>query len=159
MPTPENGPQTESSNEFVLETSCRGSYLAQIRAAVADRARRCGFDEHQTAQIEVAVGEACSNIVQHAYAMNQQRSRQNRDPRIRLVIHHEPDCLVMELTDYGQRFDFANYRPTDIDRSLREMENGGYGVAIIRQFMDEVQYSSHHRDGNTLRMVKYLKKS
>ena len=41
---------------------------------------------------------------------------------------------------------------------LREMKRGGYGILIMRNFMDEVQYNSNDQTGNTLRMVKYLKK-
>jgi anti-sigma regulatory factor (Ser/Thr protein kinase) len=39
------------------------------------------------------------------------------------------------------------------------MKTNGYGVHIMRQFMDEVQYSSSDQTGNTLRLVKHLKKT
>jgi serine/threonine-protein kinase RsbW len=159
MATPEEMPPMQSPNEVVLETSCQGNYLAEIRAFVANQARQTGFDEEEIAKIEVAVGEACSNIAKHAYAPDPTRPVRIRDPRIRLVVRGGPDRLVIELHDHGRRFDFANYRPTDIDRSLRDMDAGGYGIAIIRRFIDEVQYSSNDPAGNTLRMVKYLKKT
>ena len=38
------------------------------------------------------------------------------------------------------------------------MKTNGYGIAIMREFMDEVTYSSSDATGNTLRLVKYLKK-
>jgi anti-sigma regulatory factor (Ser/Thr protein kinase) len=38
------------------------------------------------------------------------------------------------------------------------MQPGGYGIFIMRKLMDEVQYSSSDQTGNTLRLVKYLKK-
>ena len=60
---------------------------------------------------------------------------------------------------HGQRFDFTAYRPDDIEARLREMKSGGYGISIMRQFMDEVHYNSSDATGNTLRLVKYLKKT
>jgi len=39
------------------------------------------------------------------------------------------------------------------------MKRNGYGIFIMRNFMDEVQYNSNDQTGNTLRMVKYLKKT
>ena len=159
MPTPEEIQRKESPHEFLLETPCHGSYLAQIRAIVANLARKVGFDEQEIAQIEIAVDEACSNIVKHAYAPDTEWCWRNRDPQIRLDVRNEDGHLVIELNDHGRRFDFASYRPADIDCRLREMDASGYGIAIMRRFMDEVQYSSNDQTGNTLRMVKYLKKS
>ena len=143
---------------FVLETPGHESYLAPIRAIVADLARTVGFDDQEIAKIEIAVGEACTNVVKHAYAPGEEWCWRHRDPQIRLQVRSENDRLVIEINDHGQRFDFASYRPTEIDHRLREMNATGYGIAIIRRFMDEVQYSSNDQTGNTLRMVKYLKK-
>ena len=159
METPEKIRRKESTDEVLLETPGHGSYLAKIRAIVADLARKIGFNEPDIAKIEFAVDEACSNIVKHAYAADKKWCWQHHDPRIRLDVRTEQDRLVIEINDHGQRFDFASYRPAEIDHRLREMTPGGYGIAIIRRFMDEVQYSSNDQTGNTLRMVKYLKKS
>ena len=158
MAIPEKIRRKESPDEILLETPGHGSYLAQIRAIVADLARKIGFDEHELVKIEIAVDEACSNIVKHAYATDKEWCWRHRDPRIRLDVRTEEGRLVIEINDHGQRFDFASYQPAEIDRRLREMNPSGYGIAIMRRFMDEVQYSSNDQAGNTLRMVKYLKK-
>lgn len=136
-----------------------GSYLSQIRHLVTDLARQVGFTEEEVAKIEMAVDEACSNVLEHAYAPNKQWRWQHREPELRMAIRIQDGQLVIEINDHGQRFDFSNYRPTDLEASLREMRPGGYGIVIMRNFMDEVQYSSSDETGNTLRLVKYLKKS
>ena len=159
MDLPDNIRREESDDKLFLQTPGHGSYLAYIRPIVGDLARKVGFDESEIAKIEMAVDEACSNVVKHAYSPNKEWCWQHRDPEIRLDIRTEGGSLVIEINDHGQRFDFANYRPTDMENDLREMKRGGYGIPIMRNFMDEVQYSSNDQTGNTLRMVKYLKKS
>ena len=159
MGLPDKIRRKESTDKLVLETPGHESYLAYIRPIVGDLARKVGFDDSEIAKIEMAVDEACSNVVKHAYSPDKKWCWQQRDPEIRLDIRTEGGRLVIEINDHGQRFDFANYRPTDLENHLREMKPGGYGIPIMRNFMDEVQYSSNDQTGNTLRMVKYLKKS
>jgi serine/threonine-protein kinase RsbW len=158
MELPENIRRKESADNLLIQTPGHGSYLAYIRAIVGDLARKVGFDEGEVAKIEMAVDEACSNVVRHAYSPNKEWCWQQRDPEIRLDLRVEDGRLTIEINDHGQRFDFANYRPARMEDHLREMKTGGYGIPIMRNFMDEVQYSSNDQTGNTVRMVKYLKK-
>ena len=106
----------------LLQTPGHGSYLAYIRPIVGDLARKVGFDESEVAKIEMAVDEACSNVVKHAYSPDKEWCWQHCDPEIRLDIRTEGSRLVIEINDHGQRFDFANYRPTDMEDHLREMK-------------------------------------
>ena len=71
----------------------------------------------------------------------------------------ESGKLIVEINDHGERFDFENYSAPKVADSIRQMKTGGFGISIIRQFMDEVHYSSSGKAGNTLRLVKHLKKS
>jgi serine/threonine-protein kinase RsbW len=159
MASPDNIRRKESTNKILLQAPGHGSSLAHIRVVVGDLARKVGFDEDEAAKIEMAVDEACSNVVKHAYSPDKEWYWQHRDPEIRLDVRTEGSRLVVEINDHGQRFDFANYRPVDIEDRLREMKRNGYGIFIMRNFMDEVQYNSNDETGNTLRMVKYLKKT
>jgi serine/threonine-protein kinase RsbW len=159
MKIPENIHRKESAEKLLIQTPGHGSYLAYIRTIVGDLARKVGFDEGEVAKIEMAVDEACSNVVRHAYSPDKEWCWQQCDPEIRLDLRLEGGRLVIEINDHGQRFDFANYRPARMEDHLREMKPGGYGIPIMRNFMDEVQYSSNDQTGNTLRMVKYLKKT
>ena len=158
MDTPEEIQIKKSTGKMLIQTPSNGSYLVYIRSMVTDLARQVGFEESDIAKIEMAVDEACSNVVEHAYAPNQQWRWQHRQPEIRMEIHTEHGRLVIEINDHGQQFDFANYRPVDLQQSIHHMEKGGYGIPIMRHFMDEVEYSSNDQTGNTLRLVKYLKK-
>ncbi len=158
MDTPDNVSLKKSTRKLVIETPGHGSYLSYIRTLVGDLALKVGFPDEEVAKIEMAVDEACSNVVKHAYKAKKQWRWNHRDPGIRLDVRAEDSRLIIEINDHGQRFDFSNYNPAGIEDRIKEMKPHGYGVFIMRKFMDEVQYSSSDATGNTLRLVKYLKK-
>jgi serine/threonine-protein kinase RsbW len=150
-------PQNHPPGSFSVPGTCE--HIGRIRAAVIELANRIGFSADDLAAIELAVGEAVENIVEHAYAKPHQEWQSQRDPEIRLHIHVNNSRLIIELHDHGQGFDFASYQPPPSHESIRSGRTSGYGIFIMREFMDEVQYSSSAEAGNTLRLVKYLKKS
>ena len=158
MDTPENVRVRKSARKLHIETPVDGSYLAYIRSLIGDLARKVGFTEDDVAQIEMAVDEACSNVIAHAYAPKKEWRWKSFNPDIRLDVRVEGNRLVIEIRDHGQRFDFAAYQPDEIEGRIKEMKPHGYGIFIMRKFMDKVQYSSNKKTGNTLRLVKYLKK-
>jgi serine/threonine-protein kinase RsbW len=158
MEQPENIQLKKSTGKLQLQTPGHGSYLSFIRALVGDLSRKVGFSEEEVAKIEMSVDEACSNVVEHAYEAKKEWCWNHRDPEIRLDVRVENARLIIEINDHGQHFDFASYSLTDVENRLKEMQPGGYGIFIMRKLMDEVQYSSSDQTGNTLRLVKYLKK-
>ena len=158
MSKPEIVRKKKETGTVIIEAPGRSSSLADIRAIITDLARQTGFVEDDVAKIEMAVDEACANVVEHAYAPQQEWRWQRGDPVMRLEVRTRPGQIIIEIIDHGQSFDFANYRPPDLDQSIKDMNRGGFGIAIMRRIMDEVLYTSHQEQGNTLRMVKYLKK-
>jgi serine/threonine-protein kinase RsbW len=156
--TPENVRLKEESGKLRIEAPSHGSVLSYIRILVTDLAGKVGFAEDEVARIEIAVDEACSNVIEHAYQTPKEWHWENRSPEIRLELRAEAARLVIEINDHGKHFDFASYRPDPIETRLKQMQSGGYGISIMRKFMDEVHYSSSVVAGNTLRLVKYLKK-
>src|SRR5437667_8134956 len=158
METPEKVRLKKSTSKLQLQTPSDGSYLAYIRGLVADLARKIGFPEEDVAKIEMAVDEACSNVVEHAYASKKEWYWQHRDPEIRMDVRAEKTSLVIEIHDHGQKFDFAGYRPDNIEDRIKKMMPHGNCVFIMRKFIGEGTYSYNDETGNTLRLVKHLKK-
>ncbi len=159
MKTPDQVRVKKTTGKMEIATPGDVSYLAYIRTMVTELARQVGFPEPEVAKIEMAVDEACSNVLEHAYARDKQWRWQHREPEIRLEIRTEDGRLVIEINDHGQGFEFDKFQPANLEHRVAEMAPGGYGIHIMRKFMDEVQYSSSDQTGNTLRLVKYLKKS
>lgn len=148
----------ELNGRLSLQAPGHSASLVHIRATVTNIAQRIGFPEDEVAKIEMAVDEACANIVEHAFAPGKSWYHHG-DPQLHLEVRTEEEKLVFEIHDHGAQFDLASFEPPPIAEGLRRSQTGGFGLAIIRQFMDEVQFSSTAETGNILRLVKYLKKS
>jgi len=80
--------------------------------------------------IELAVHEACANIVEHAYAGLPGKI----DVSFKLVA--EPRHLVVELEDNGRSFDLDAVAEPD----LSQPHTSGYGLFLVHQLMDQVEY-------------------
>ena len=146
---------TRAAGSLSVSSPGHARYLAYIRALVCDSARAVGFDPDEVARIEMAVDEACTNVLKHAYAPNSAWQRQDRPPEIRIqILTDHPDLLIVEINDHGRGFDFAAYDPGVLAERTARMQTNGYGIAIMRRFMDEVTYHSSAEHGNTLRLVK-----
>jgi len=116
---------------------------SQFREWVCEQARADGFDNEAIVEIALAVSEAVSNIVRHAY---QGRS----DGRIKATLTVNDTALTLHLRDYGLKFDPDTYQEPDLDNATV----GGYGVFLIHTVMDEVRYETDHDEGTALIMVK-----
>jgi sigma-B regulation protein RsbU (phosphoserine phosphatase) len=127
-------------------------FPAQAEQMRSVRARlRATLDEQRVApelrdRLVLAVDEACTNIIRHAYCGN-------CDETISLRVARERDMLVFELHDDAPAVD-----PEAITaRDLGECRAGGLGVPFIRELMDDWELQpGTDGHGNLLRMRKRL---
>ena len=132
----------EITQKLVIES--RLDATVRARRWVTDQARMAGFDKESVFAIELAVGEALANIIEHAY--------QNKPGRqIHLMLTIDEVKLFLIIRDFGRKFDLNSYHPPDLD----EAKEGGYGVYLIEQMMDEVRYEDPAGQGTQLGMIKY----
>ncbi|HJY86231.1 MAG TPA: ATP-binding protein [Candidatus Acidoferrales bacterium] len=128
-----------------LELPSDPELLRVIRSAVKEFAAVTGFSEDDCRSITVAVDEALTNIIRHAY--------QNRHGEpIDLVCRRCDEGLEFILTDRGQPVDPAKLH----GRPLADVRPGGLGMHIIQKIMDQVEYGQVP-EGNRLRLMKYWK--
>jgi serine/threonine-protein kinase RsbW len=107
-----------------------------------------GVTEEILYDVQLAVDEACTNIIKHGYA--------DMDPgSIILDIELEPDKLILSLTDFGHSFEPDTAAIANTDASIEERELGGFGLFFINQSIHEVDYRVTE-DGNTMVLTKYL---
>ncbi len=123
--------------------------LAQISAFVNEASQCAGLDDHTAWQVELAVDEAATNIIQHGYAPD-------HPGIIELTWRIEDNRLVMTLRDYGRRFNPDDVPPPDVSSPLEERQPGGLGLYLMNQLMDQVRFDFDDTNGNLLTMVKYI---
>ncbi len=132
----------EMKDQLVIDSQMEETVRA--RHWTAKHARLAGFDSASIFEIELAVGEALANVIEHAY-----ESQPGQE--IHLLVDIDDYKFCLNIRDFGRKFDTANYRPPNLDVA----KEGGYGVYLIEQVMDEVNYSSPKGKGTQLTLVKY----
>ena len=116
---------------------------------VTEWAQKAGFDERTLYEIQLAVDEACANVVDHAY--------QGADPGdIEVSCCLDDQILTVQVRDWGTGFDLTSVADPDLDAPLEERTLGGLGLFLVRQVMDDVQFRSDPELGNELMMSKRL---
>jgi serine/threonine-protein kinase RsbW len=121
--------------------------VPRAMACVRESAQAAGFDESTLYEIELAVDEACANVVQHAYGVDK-----TGDMEVSCYLDG-PD-FVVQVRDWGMAFEPDKIPEPDVDAPLEERCLGGLGLFLIRQYMDRVQFTFDPDKGNTLTMVK-----
>jgi serine/threonine-protein kinase RsbW len=121
--------------------------LGAICKFVTRMAQAAGLAPQAVYAVQVAVDEACSNIVEHAYG------GEGRGP-IECTCHVYDDRLIVTLHDYGCPFDPAQIPHPDLKASLQDRNAGGLGVYFMQQLMDHVHFESVPGTGNTLTLIK-----
>lgn len=122
--------------------------LAAISELVAGAAEAAGFDERAVYAVQMAVYEACTNIIEHAYGGE---GRGN----IEITWRIRADTLTVILRDHGHPFDPTGVPSPDLEASLKERNGRGLGLYFMRRLMDEVRFEFGPDSGNVLTMVKY----
>lgn len=133
--------------EQTLTLPGRFDSLAAIGKLVARAAEAARLDERGVYEVQLAVDEACSNIIEHAYG-----GEGCGDIEISWRINS--DGLTVRLRDYGRPFDPTAVRRLDTEASLEDRSERGLGLYLMRQLMDEVRFEFTLDSGNVLTMVK-----
>ena len=123
----------------------KADYLLLARLALAGLARSVPLDPELLADLKLAVTEACGNAVRHAYG--------DEEGLVMVAFITGDDRLEMIVEDRGSGLD-----PSKLEESrLDGRTNGGMGMAIIRELVDELDIrSGEGRRGTIVHMTKYL---
>jgi len=119
--------------------------LAVVRAAVAKVCELAGYSDEVSQKIVLAVDEACTNVIKHAY---KGRKGQPIDLEFRLGNRN----LGITIQDHGEPAEKSKLK----SRDLKEIRPGGLGVYLIKSTMDRVKYVTKPDSGNQLIMTKSL---
>ncbi len=134
---------------IIFQQTFRASYesLSDIGALIHKAAGEAGLDERSVYQVETAVDEACSNIIEHAYDGDELG-------KIKIDCHVQPGMITVKLHDSGKSFNPDEVLPPRLDLSLEERPDHGLGLFFINRWMDSVKFEFSASEGNTLTLVK-----
>jgi serine/threonine-protein kinase RsbW len=134
-----------SSGTVALTIPARPEFIALGRLALTGLARTRALPQELLADMKLALTEACSNSVRHAY-------EQGHEGQVAIRYELGDDRLVVEVQDEGGGFD-----PEVLAAANAELDEGGLGIAIIRAVTDEFEIGQGPEgQGSRLRFVKYL---
>lgn len=138
-------PQTPQPLETLeLTVPSEASQMEKVRGFVAQACARCpGHDEEGTMKLELAVHEAATNIIKHAY-------RGKGDCPIHVVARVFTDRVEIRLHHKGEALDVARGVPRELDYS----RDNGFGLYIIGQAANEVNYSADEDGNSCVRLTK-----
>lgn len=147
-----NQPGSANPRVFGVRVSGTPHALPAIRQLVVESAERCRFGDEDVAKIEMAVGEACSNIVEHAY-----RTLPPPPPDLEVTVHEYNDRLEILILDYSTiNFPVDQNPGLPLDDYIETQQRRGLGLYIIKNFVDFVEHRFICGQGNELRLVKYF---
>lgn len=133
-------------NELLIPSST--DFLADVRNFVEMTGLRIGLEKRTIAHIKLAVDEACTNIIKHAY-----NGASNKN--IKIKIDTSPKKLTVTITDNGKSFDPELVSDPNIEQSQKMKKGGGLGMYLMKNLMDEVNYKTNS-SGNKLLLIKNL---
>jgi serine/threonine-protein kinase RsbW len=131
-----------------LTIPAKPEYITLGRLALTGIARLRGeqLSQEVLGDLKLALTEACTNSVRHAYP--------GGEGTVEITYELHADRLVVEVTDEGEGFE----PPPDASSRLdgEELAEGGLGIAIIEALADEFEITERAEGGSSLRFVKHL---
>jgi serine/threonine-protein kinase RsbW len=136
--------QTALQTSIRLTFPAKAEYITLGRLALTGIARLRPLDAESLGDLKLALTEACTNSVKHAY--------DEEGGIVGITYELYPDRLVVEVTDEGEGFAHAGNgeRPED------GLGESGLGLAIIQAVADDLEITDRQGGGASLRFVKHL---
>ncbi len=129
-----------------LTIPAKAEYITLVRLALSGLSHLRPLSEETLGDLKLAVTEACSNSVRHAY-------RDGRKGSVDVVYELHSDRLIVEVCDDGEGFEVG----VDLTASAARPGEGGLGIAIIRELADELELGpGASGKGSRLRFVKFI---
>ncbi len=139
---------TSSARPVRLTIPARAEFIILGRLALTGLCRASGAPDEVLGDLKLALTEACSNVVRHAY-------EEGREGDVEIVYQLAPDRITIEVADGGAGFPPPRLAGAEGDG---EPDEGGLGIAIIRALSDEFEVARRPDGGTRLRFVRSLER-
>ena len=135
--TTRSAPHLELSVNLPSETES----VPVVRRLAAQALRSFGVTDRDVGDVEVAIGEACANVIDHAI------SSDTYEVQVELAA----DQCTITVVDQGGGFD-----ATAVPRNPDPRSEGGRGLALMRALTDNVAFRNEPQAGTVVHMTKRL---
>lgn len=108
-------------------------HLEEVRHFVESHAVEADFTTEAVQQLKIAVDEACTNVIEHAYGGDANQA-------IDIAVIIQNDRFTIRIRDEGRAFDPSAYHEPNIFEFAKRRRAGGFGVHIMHRLMDHVEY-------------------
>ena len=129
-----------------FELNASSEVLSPFRKELRQILTHARWEKKTTEEILLAVDEALTNIIRHAY--------QDGKGKMAVSVTVADDRIEIVLEDWGKKFDPTQVPSPELPRN----RPGGLGVHFIRTIMDQMVYEDPGSGGNRLRLIKYKTK-
>lgn len=136
----------KSIKEQSISVPASTAYISAVRDFVGLYANQFGFTDREVDEIRLAVDEAYTNVIKHAYQFDETQ-------HVLITLGSHTNEFWISITDRGRSFDPQQYAEPDIKERIRLKKRGGVGVYLIRRLMDAVEYNNT-AGMNEIRMTK-----
>lgn len=141
--------ENKKLKEKVLVVQSRTNNLSTIRDFVYAAALDVGFSTDVIDNIILAVDEACTNIIKHAY-------KSYPEGEITIKLKHKDKKFTVVIIDHGAPFNPESIPDPDLQKYYRQHRVGGLGMYLMKSLMDEVKYVSVPGKYNQVLLSKNL---
>jgi serine/threonine-protein kinase RsbW len=138
----------DAPSECLLRVPAHPLYLALVGTVVKWLGRQAGLSDERCQELEVAVDEACTNVILHAFPEHTVGEMSVRCSPVERG-------LAVTIADRGRPFDLEEGAEIAREKRSRDPASGGMGLSLIRQLADAVHYRRDPQDGTQLTLVKY----
>jgi anti-sigma regulatory factor (Ser/Thr protein kinase) len=144
--------ETIAGGWFELQVESSLENLEAISNFIAKTMRTLGIqDEKDIFDVQLAVDEACTNVIQYAYS-----GQKEGMIKIQCRLSESRDEFIVKITDTGVPFDPQSVPTPDITTALDERKIGGLGIFFMRQTIKTIKYAFGEKE-NELMMIRQLK--
>lgn len=131
-----------------IKVQASTEHLSEVRDFVASYATKHGVSEQEVDSIRLAVDEAYTNIIKHAYQYDDSKF-------VEIIMGSQDKEFWVSLIDNGKSFDPTAYPDPDVHSRVKAKQRGGVGVFLMKKMMDRIEYHEHNGT-NEIRMIKKL---
>ncbi len=138
-------PNLPEDNEIIrVKIPSHPKYIKRIRNIVGEVCEKMSFSEKKAQDLKLAVNEAVTNIIKHAYAGEANKA-------IFVYFYLFCDKLEVAIRDYGKKVSAKEIKSRELD----DYKDSGLGVYLMKSLVDELAYDFSPSVGTELKFIKY----